>query len=223
MAQALGSTPRFRLRLLGYDRREVSAALTATQHELERAVARRDELISSTANVQRIGAEVAEMLRSLADRAVEVEVEASAKAEALLDDARGDAAAIRADAAAVLAAAHVEAEQIREASRVRQAAVGRRRESAITALQVAMHHIRQLTGTIEEIDLEVPLDDAERSVVSVDAPQDDQPETVVLLPWSATSASSASSATESAPPEATAPDPIDPVLARITSWASNSS
>ena len=219
MAQALGSTPRFRLRLLGYDRREVAAALRATEHELQRAVARRDELIASTTNVQRIGAEVADMLRSLADRAVEVEVEASAKAERLVDDARGDAAAIRAEAAAVLAAAHAEAERVREASRAQQATVGRRRESALTALHVAMHQIRQLTGTIEEIDLDAPVDDAPEptTVVSVDAPADEQPtDTVVLLPWSA------SGGTAPAAPEP-ADDPVDPVLARLPNWASSSS
>lgn len=218
MAQALGSTPRFRLRLLGYDRREVSEALSATEHELQRAVARRDELVASTTNVQRIGAEVADMLRSLADRAVEVEVEASAKAERLLDDARGAAAAIRAEAEAVLAAAHAEVEQVREATRARQATLGRRRESALTALQVAMHQIRQLTTSIEAVEVELPVDDLPEPavVVRVDERPDEQTDTVVLLPWSA------SSATEQAPQEPT-DDPIDPVLARITNWASSSS
>lgn len=186
MALALGSTPRFRRRLLGYDRREVEAALTSTGQELQRAVARRDELIASNNNVQRIGAEVAEMLRSLADRAVELEVEAAAKAERLIDEARVDAAAVRAEAAAVLAAAHAEAEQVREASRARQATVGRRRESALTALHVAMNQIRQLTTSIEEIDLDAP---DPTTVVSVDA-QDEQADAAALLPWSAWAASS---------------------------------
>lgn len=217
MAQALASTRRFRLRLLGYDRREVSAALSATEHELQRAVARRDELVASTTNVQRIGAEVAEMLRALADRAVEVEIEASAKAERLIDDARGDAAAIRGEAAAVLAAAHAEAERMREASRARQAAVSQRRDTALTALDVAMTQIRQLTTSIEAIDVEPPIEASPEPPTAADltAPPDET-DTVVLLPWSA------SRTTDEAASEPAA-DPIDPILARITNWVASSS
>ena len=217
MAQALASTPRFRRRLLGYDRREVTAALTAKDHELERAVARRDELVASSTNVERIGAEVAEMLRSLADRAIEVEAGATAKAQRLLDDARADAEAIRNEAAAVLATAHAEAEEVREASRARQAAVSERRESAVTALHVAMEQMRRLTGSIEEIDVDPPeVDLAEPApVVAVDATPDEQTDTVVVLPKSDTAAGEDA---EQEPGD----DPIDPALARLTSWVPTS-
>jgi hypothetical protein len=214
MAQALASTPRFRLRLLGYDRREVSAALTATKHELERAVARRDELVVSTANVERIGAQVADVLRSLADRAVELEVEAAAEAAKVIEAAQVDAAKIRADAAAVLAAADATAQRMAEESRRQRAAIGERRETAVVSLQIAIDQMGRLATTIEEIDLTA--DDVPFAAATADDAATETKEAVILLPWSASASSDAGDEDATAAP---ADDPIAPALARLDHWA----
>jgi hypothetical protein len=207
-------TRRFRWRLLGYDRRDVTVAMTAMQDELQRAVARRDELIATTTNVQRIGEEVAEMLRSLADRAAEIEEEAAAKAQVVLAHARADAQAIRAEAVAELAAVEARAEELREAARQRAVAVSGRRQTAISALHAAVDQIRQLTGSIEEIDLDADLrDEPQEDGDSLRDRESDAADTVVVVEPDERDAGS----------EAPAEDPIGPVLARINGWAGTTS
>jgi hypothetical protein len=229
--------------LLGYDRHEVEHALQASSLQLRLAQDERDELLASSANVERIGAQVADMLRSLADRAVEVEVEAAAAAEQVVQAARVEADDIRAQAAAVLAAAEARAADMQEASRQRQAAVSRRREAAVTALHVAMDQIRRLTGSIEEVEPEVEPDEASQDAPAVvadlrsvpapdDGGDDDSVDTVVLLPWSGARPatgrddSSAEQPMTPAEPEREvtdasepAEDPLAAVLARFNEWA----
>jgi hypothetical protein len=245
MAQAPEATGRFRRRLLGYDRHEVEHALEAGSLQLRLAQDERDELLASSANVERIGAQVADMLRSLADRAVEVEVEAAAAAEQVVQAARVEADDIRAQAAAVLAAAEARAADMQEASRQRQAAVSRRRETAVTALHVAMDQIRRLTGAISEVESEAGTDEGVHDAPTVvaadlrgdpsvgDRDDDVSVDTVVLLPWSGppsvvdAEGSQAEQPSTPADPEPAvdtgAPDSDDnslaTVLARFNQWA----
>jgi hypothetical protein len=247
MAQAPEATGRFRRRLLGYDRHEVEHALEAGSLQLRLAQDERDELLASSANVERIGAQVADMLRSLADRAVELEVEAAAAAEQVVQAARVEADGIRAQATAVLAAAEARAADMQEASRQRQAAVSRRRETAVTALHVAMDQIRRLTGSIESVEAEVGTEEEPHhtpTVVAADLRSDpaaddrddaESVDTVVLLPWSGARPAPASEDSPaeppSPPPEAAgheresasdpADDPLATVLARFNEWANS--
>ncbi|MGH9274374.1 MAG: hypothetical protein ACRDZU_06980 [Acidimicrobiales bacterium] len=215
MPQAPNATVRFRRRLLGYDRQAVDAALSSAADQLQRAETRRDELIETTANVERIGAQVADMLRSLADRAVELEVEAAAEAAQKVQAAELEAAQIRAQATAVLAEAQATAQQMVESSRQQQAVISERRETALISLQIAIDQMGRLATTIDQIDLTAA--DVAPSVTVDDQPP---PETVVLLPWTA-SAKPSEPAKE--PPLIPAEDPIGPVLARLDDWASSTS
>jgi hypothetical protein len=246
MTQAPGSAGGFRRRLLGYDRHEVDEALASSSLDLRLAQDERDQLRASSANVERIGAQVAEMLRALADRAVEVEVEAAAAAERVLQEARAEADDIRAQATAVLAAAEARAAEAQEASRQRQAAVSRRREAAVTALHVAMDQIRRLTGSIEAVEAEVGTEEDPQdtpAVVAADLRSDpaaddhDDPQsadTVVLLPWSGARPAPGTESGDAEPPTPAEPsgdgrtgaaegadDPLATVLARFNEWANS--
>lgn len=220
MAGAQEGATRFRRQLLGYDRGAVQAALASTHEQLRRAEARRDELIATTANVERIGAQVADMLRSLADRAVELEAEAAATAGRTVAEARLEADRIVAEADAVLAAAEARAEEILEASRQRQAAASSRRETAVVALRVAMEQLRRLTGTIEEL---APEEQQPVTAATTDGALDRaarvSPETIVLGPWSSAPAAPPTADTPEADAPAGTGDPIAPVLARFEDWA----
>lgn len=151
MEPAHESTARFRRRWRGYDRREVDQALAATGEALRRARARCDELAASATNVERIGAEVADMIRALAERAVELEDEAAANAERAIHDAQIEADGMRAEAAAVLADAQRQRDAALAELEERHAAATTRRQTAVAALHVAMDQLRRLTGSIEEI------------------------------------------------------------------------
>lgn len=185
MAQA---QVRFRRRLLGYDRSAVHAALMATEDQLRRAETRRDELIAGSANVERIGAQVADMLRSLADRAVELEDDAASRAAHVVEVAHLEAEQMRAQAAAVLASAQAEAAQLLETARQQQVTIAERRETALISLQIAIDQMGRLATTVDQIDLTA----AEAVAPTVPPPPGavgaPEPETVVLLPWSSAAA-----------------------------------
>jgi len=212
MAQPPQSTSRFRRRLLGYDRTAVDAALTAATDRLDRAETRRDELLETTANVERIGAQVAEMLRSLADRAVELEDEAAAQAAQAVQAAELEAAEIRAQAAAVLAEAEATAQHMVESSRQEQVLISERRETALISLRIAMHQMDRLATTIDQIDLTDP-DAAQPAAAGAQPPA----ATVVRLPGPVL-AEPAQHGED--PPASPAEDPIEPVLARMDGWHS---
>ncbi len=63
------------------------------------------------------------MLRSLADRAVELEDDAASRAAHVVEVAQLEAEEIRAQAAAVLASAQAEAAQLLETARLKQARI----------------------------------------------------------------------------------------------------
>lgn len=243
MAQAPEATSGFRRRLLGYDRHEVERALASTADELRRVDDERQELLASTANVQRIGVQVAEMLRALADRAADLEDEANAAAERILADARDEADGIRAEAEAVLAGAEARAQEIWAASRQREAAAASRRQTAVAALQVAMSQIRSLTGSIEELDLEAKSDDQVASLAMDGETPDALPEsepgdhmsvaTLVVPPSSEDGSGSGAEDGSDAPDDELAragqagssidDDPMATVLARFNRWADSAS
>lgn len=151
MEPAHESTARFRRRWRGYDRREVEQALASASEALRRARARCDELATSATNVERIGAEVADMIRALAERAVELEDEAAANAERTIHEAQVEADGIRAEAAAVLVDAQRQRDAVLAEFEQRQAMASTRRQTAVAALHVAMDQLRRLTGSIEEM------------------------------------------------------------------------
>jgi len=210
MAQA-HSTGSFRRRLLGYDRRAVDAALTAAADRLQRAETRRDELIETTANVERIGAQVADMLRSLADRAVELEDEAAAQAAAVVQAAELEADQIRVQAAAVLAEAEATAQQIVESSCRQQATIAERRETALISLRIAMDQMGRLATTIDEIDL---------TAEPTAAPTRADAETVVLLPGNPPEVAAEDPAPS--PPVTASSDPLAAIRARVDGWTKTS-
>ena len=233
MAGSQEGATRFRRQLLGYDRSAVQAALASTEEQLRRAEERRDELLATTANVERIGAQVADMLRSLADRAVELEVEAAATAAQTVQEAQQEADQIRAQAAALLASAEVRAAELVEAARQQQRTIAERRENALISLKISIDQMSRLATLVDEIDLTAvespPSEPSEPSVVGAEAAAPAPPagpdatEPVVLLPWSAAIAP---------PPEAPAPpagptvepaeDPLAPAVARLGVWARTS-
>lgn len=206
MAQA---QVRFRRRVLGYDRAAVHAALTSTEDQLRRAEARRDELLATNANVERIGAQVADMLRGLADRAVELEADAAAQAAAVVQGARAEADRIQAEAAAVLASARAEADHLVETARQQQATIAERRETAVISLQIAIDQMGRLATLVDEIDLTAAEGAAPVASAAGPAPAASDADTVVLLPWSAQPAGS-----QPAPEEAGSPE-----LGAIGTWA----
>ena len=209
MAGAPQSTNGFRRRRLGYDRAAVDAALTTAADRLERAEKRRDELIETTANVERIGAHVAEMLRSLADRAAQLEEEAAATASRVVQDAELEADQIRAQAAAVLADAEATAQTIVESSRKEQLLISERRETALSSLRIAMDQMGRLATTIDQIDLTAD--------TTPPGPTGERPpeETVVHLPWPLADQPSPPAAGPPAPP---VDHPTTPVLAHMDGW-----
>jgi hypothetical protein len=204
---------RFPLRLLGYDRRSVRASLSSTHDQLRRAEARRDELVATTANVERIGAQVADMLRSLADRAVELEVDAAATAAEVVAEAQREAERIGEKAAAVLASAEADAQQILDAARDQQAAIAERRETALISLQIAIDQMGRLATTVDQIDLTASVPSAPPP------PPQEVPETVVVLPSSGESQPAAAPERD----RSADGDPIAPALARIGTWTRSTS
>ncbi|HEX9766312.1 MAG TPA: hypothetical protein VGA36_06080 [Nitriliruptorales bacterium] len=160
MTQSRQATMPFRRRFRGYDRGAVDETLASTRDELRIASEQRDELLASAANVQRIGDQVAIMLRALADHAAEVEQEAATSAARVLQEAQAQADQMRADAAAVLAAAELQAQEVLQAaledSQRRAATVIDRREVTVASLRVAIDQMRWLTESIEELDIEAP-------------------------------------------------------------------
>jgi len=216
------TTVRFPRRMLGYDRLEVDRTLASTSEALRRVEAERDELRASATNLERIGAQVAEMLRALAERAIEMEEEAAAKAARIELDAQRDADEIRAQAAAVLVDATLRAAQIEDEAKQRQAVAKNRRQTAVAALHVAMDQISRLTKSIHELDPEVfdtaaapPDPEAGEPPVEVegDASNADPASTVIFLP-----------SLPVGPPAAEDPhDSLATALERLSRWTTSSS
>ncbi|MEO6318145.1 MAG: hypothetical protein ABIP36_05105 [Acidimicrobiales bacterium] len=207
------------LRLIGYDRKATLALLTSTQDQLRRAETQRDELASATVNLERIGSQVADMLRTLADRAAELEGESAATAAEVVEGAQIEADQIRAQAAAVLASAEAQAHQLVETARHQQATIVERRGTALVSLQIALDQMGRLANTIDEIDLtavEAPLASIPPPPGAASAPPATAPETLVLLPESAEPATAVE---DPVAQPSTDGDPIAPVLARMAGWS----
>ncbi len=200
---------KFPVRLLGYDRKAVLAVLASTQDQLRRAETRRDEVLSASANVERIGAQVADMLRTLADRAAALEAEAAVKADEVVQGALLDAAQVRAQAATALAAAEAQAQQLVESAHLQHATVVERRETALVSLQIAIDQMGRLATTIDQIDLTAAetLVPPQQSEPGLRVAEDETGTTLLM---------------HGPPASVVDDDPIAPALSRIDAWAHTS-
>ena len=87
-----------RRRLLGYDRRQVERVLNALSAEVGMLRGELEEARSAATSVDRIGAEVGELLRALANGAAEVQQRAENEAARILAEAEARARGLLADA-----------------------------------------------------------------------------------------------------------------------------